>query len=68
MEPLFEIIDGLQHIKIFADGKLEGTSGNAIIVNRLSLILHKIKAQHSLGPYKSVPISSLLGALHGDGS
>lgn len=35
MEPIFEIIDGDKHYKIYENGKIEGFNKGAIVFNRI---------------------------------
>lgn len=38
MEPIFEVIDGDNHYKIWEDGHIEGFGDDVIVVNRIPVV------------------------------
>lgn len=41
LKPVFEIMDGARHYKVFASGRTEGFSRDVIVCNRLSMYARK---------------------------
>lgn len=45
--PIFEVIDGDRHYKIWANGKVEGFNPDGVlIVNRAAALIAQMKARH----------------------
>lgn len=62
-DPIFEILDNGKHYKIWADGRVEGFSENAIISNAIPVVLDYVfvRARHDLPPTKGEKSSVRIG-------
>lgn len=53
MEPIFELVDGDRHYRIYANGNVEGVEGDGIIINRITPWLFNLRAKFELGELTS---------------
>lgn len=65
--PVFEVLNGSQHIKIYRNGKVGGVCRDAIIINRFFTFNQDKSSQQDCSPKRSESISLSAGGVQGEG-